>query len=57
MSRNRNKSAKKDQFRQGKVKVQKSGNGWFSYQIFLGPDPLKFANSNELEKIKNRNKK
>lgn len=51
----KNKSALRDQFKSGKVNYI-CGNKWYNFGQLV-EDPLKFANSSELQKIKNRNRK
>lgn len=48
----KDKSQLKDSFKAGKSVIR---NGWYILQI--EKDPLKFANSSEFQKIKNRNRK
>lgn len=56
----RNKSALKAKFRQGHTGKARDRTGWYTrYSVFgVEPkDPLEFANSDELSKIQNRNRK
>ena len=51
----KNKSKLRDQFKSGKTNYV-SSTSWYKFGQMV-EDPLKFSNSSELQKIKNRNRK
>lgn len=57
MARVYNKATLSDKFKQGATGKVPTGNGWYGYRNranVVPKDPLQFANSNELAKMKRK---